>query len=88
MKRETEALKTALRDAGFDACGFYSSGSDHRKGWVRVWWADRLGCLRVAPRLPQMDGRGEFLERLTAALVAHGWTPRLRAVAFCEEWVR
>ena len=84
MKNETaEKVKAHLRSKGFDVLGFYGSGSDPEKGWLRVWWASgwplynmRHG-LNVVQRLPSDPAlREEFQARLTAAMAELGYEQR------------
>lgn len=78
MKNAADEVKAALRAKGFDVLGYYGSGRDPHKGWVKVWWScppgPRHGLNAAIDRLPYDPEKADAMYRdFAAAMDEAGW---------------
>lgn len=81
MKNAADEVKAALRAKGFDVLGYYGSGRDPHKGWVKVWWSNppgpRHGLNAVIDRRPHDYEKEKAMCRdFDAAMDEAGWERR------------
>lgn len=91
MKNAADEVKAALRAKGFDVIGFYGSGNDPHKGWVKVWWScppgPRHGLNAFIDRRPyDHDKANELKMAFEATMAELGWVRRIKPGGDIRVW--